>query len=337
MNQLKTSTGKTEGLTKDPALMESAVIKSPGNIHLEKYVIPPPLENQLILQMEGCGICASSLPVWQGREWFSYPLNPGEPGHEGWGTVVEAGKKITHFRPGDRVATLSTRALSTHVLTDAENVIKLPPFLLGKHFPGEPLGCTMNVFKRSRIKKGDTVAVVGAGFLGLMLIQLAKAQGAGVIAVSRRRFSLDMATAYGADGVILMDDQTAIIDQVNMMTEKRLCDCVIEVTGKEWPLNLAIELTKTRGRLIVAGFHQDGMRRINMQLLNWRGIDMINAHEREQHVYIQGINEAIQAISENRLNPFPLFTHSYDRYHLTEAFHDLEGRPDGFVKGIVTF
>jgi len=54
---------------------------------------------------------------------------------------------------------------------------------------------------------------------------------------------------------------------------------VIEAAGQQWPLDLATELTRERGRLIIAGYHQDGPRQINMQLWNWRGLDVINAHE----------------------------------------------------------
>lgn len=46
------------------------------------------------IRMEGCGICASNLPVWQGRPWFRYPMEPGSPGHEGWGVIEEAGEGV---------------------------------------------------------------------------------------------------------------------------------------------------------------------------------------------------------------------------------------------------
>src|SRR5690606_23903059 len=157
-------------------------------------------------------------------------------------------------------------------LAKASDLVVLPDFLDNKPFPGESLGCAMNIFSRSDIQKGHTVAVVGSGFLGLLLIQLAKSAGARVIAISRRDFSLEMAKKAGADELIKMDDHYQIIEKVNQLTDHTFCERVIEATGKEWPLNLSIELTAEKGKLIVAGFHQDGMRSVNVQTLNWRGI-----------------------------------------------------------------
>jgi threonine dehydrogenase-like Zn-dependent dehydrogenase len=67
---------------------------------------------------------------------------------------------------------------------------------------------------------------------------------------------------------------------VRSLTNSAFCDVVIECTGMQWPLDLAGELTRERGRLVIAGFHQDGPRQVNMFLWNWRGLDVINAHER---------------------------------------------------------
>lgn len=132
-----------------------------------------------------------------------------------------------------------------------------------------------------------------------------------------------------------MKDHDQIIRQVQKLTRDRLCNRTIECTGKEWPLNLAIELTGTRGRLIVAGFHQDGMRSVNVQMLNWRGIDMISAHERDPARYLSGIEQAIRAIERGRMYPFDLITHQYNLENLSEGFRDLQQRPDGFIKGIM--
>ncbi len=93
-----------------------------------------------------------------------------------------------------------------------------------------------------------------------------------------------------------MEDHWQIIEQVKQWTEGRFCDVVIEAVGKQWPLDLAAELTRERGRLIIAGYHQDGLRQVNMQMWNWRGLDVINAHEREQRIYIDGMRDAAQLV-----------------------------------------
>ncbi|MCX2739889.1 MDR/zinc-dependent alcohol dehydrogenase-like family protein [Pontibacter anaerobius] len=317
--------------------MKAAVIEAPKSIKVQETALPRPKAGQVRIRLQGCGLCASNIPVWEGREWFSYPVEAGNPGHEGWGVVDAVGEGVTEVKPGDRVAALSYNAYAAYDLADADKVVKLPESLADKPFPGEPLGCALNIFKRSGIEEGQTVAILGIGFLGALLVQLAKSAGARVIAVSQRGFSLEVATACGADEIIKMDDHYKIIEKVKELTNGNFCERVIECTGKEWPLNLAGELTAERGRLIIAGFHQDGMRQVNIQLWNWRGLDVINAHERDPKEYIKGIKAAVEAVAEGKINPDPLYTHSYTLDNIDKAFENLTNRPDGFVKALITF
>ncbi|MCM4161446.1 zinc-binding dehydrogenase [Antarcticibacterium flavum] len=313
----------------------AAVITAPGEVKIKESHLPEPKEDEVRIKIEGCGICASNIPVWEGRDWFEYPIPAGNPGHEAWGIVDKVGSNAKNFTPGERVTGLSYNAYATHDIAKASDLVVLPDFLDNKPFPGEPLGCAMNIFSRSDIQKGQTIAVVGSGFLGLLLIQLAKSAGARVIAISRRDFSLEMAKKAGADECITMDDHYQIIEKVKQITEGKFCERVIEATGKEWPLNLSIELTAEKGKLIVAGFHQDGMRSVNVQMLNWRGIDMINAHEREPEKYVEGIKAAIDAIQKQEMDPFPFFTHGYSLEEMDAAYKDLTERQDGFIKGVI--
>ncbi|MGB7784928.1 MAG: zinc-binding dehydrogenase [Salinimicrobium sp.] len=321
--------------SKDAATYQAAVLEAPQKVILKDGELPEPKEGEVRIKLEGSGVCASNIPVWEGRDWFDYPISPGEPGHEGWGVIDAVGEGVKNLKIGDRVTALTYNAYATHDIAKKESVVKLPAFLDGKAFPGEPLGCAMNIFKRSDIQKGQKVAIVGSGFLGSLLVQLAKAEGAEVIAISRRDFSLETAEKAGANHLIKMDDHYKIIEKVKELTNGNFCERVIECTGKEWPLNLSIELTGERGKLIVAGFHQDGMRSLNVQMLNWRGIDMISAHERDPQKYIDGIEDAIKAVEEGKMDPFPLFTHTFSLDEMDKAYEHLTGRPDGFVKALV--
>ena len=264
-----------------------------------------------------------------------FPTKPGDLGHEGWGVVDAVGESVETVSVGDRVAALSYRAYADYDLAEAEAVVRLPDALDRQPFPGEPLGCAMNIFRRSGIGPGQTVAIVGIGFLGAILTRLATDAGARVIAVSRRPFSLDVARAFGAAEVIPMEDHNGVIGQVKELTGGAFCDRVIEAAGKQWPLDLAAELTRERGRLIVAGYHQDGPRQVNMWLWNWRGLDIINAHERDPKIYLQGMQEAVEAVASGRLDPRPLYTHRFPLERLGDALDATRDRPDGFLKALV--
>jgi threonine dehydrogenase-like Zn-dependent dehydrogenase len=211
----------------------------------------------------------------------------------------------------------------------------LPAELDGKPFPGEPLGCAVNIHRRSDIVPGQTVAIVGIGFLGALLTALASGAGARVIAVARRPEALEIAHRFGATETVVMDDHWKIIEHVKELTGGEGCERVVEATGKQWPLDLAGELTRERGRLIIAGYHQDGTRQVNMQMWNWRGLDVINAHERDPQVYMDGIRRAVELVAEGKLDPSPLYTHTYGLDEVGEALQATGNHPEGFVKALV--
>ncbi len=315
--------------------MKAAVITAPGKAVMRDIPLPEPGLGQIRVRLEGCGVCASNVTPWQGPEWMTYPTEPGALGHEGWGVVDALAPDVSTLAVGDRVATLFTHSYAEYDVGAADAVVKLPPFLDGRAFPGEPLGCAMNILRRSDIQAGQHVAIVGIGFLGALLTRLAAQAGASVIAVSRRRSSLDLATRMKAAETVAMEDYGAVVARVRDITAGRLCDRVIEATGKQWPLDLAGELVREGGRLVVAGYHQDGPRTVDMQQWNWKGIDVINAHERDPGMYIRGIGEAIEAVAAGILSPEPLYTHRYPLARLGEALDVTRDHPEGFVKALV--
>ncbi len=353
---------EVEASTERPApgdAVRAATITAPTAIRMEDVPVPEPGPGQILVRLEGCGVCGSNIPVWEGRSWFEYPLEPGAPGHEGWGRVVAMGPESDHahdLAPGDRVALLSQHAFAEYDVADADAAVPLPDALGDAPFPGEALGCAMNVFRRSGISAGDRVAVIGIGFLGALVTQLAANAGARVLAISRRPFALEIGRTMGAEETLALGGSTedrsaddgdddspstsysvdAMVERVSDLTGDELFDVVVEATGHQEPLDLAGKLTRVRGRLVIAGFHQDGSREVDLQLWNWRGLDVINAHERETEVYVRGIREAAEAVADGRLDPGPLYTHTYPLDRLDEALEAARTRPDGFLKALVT-
>lgn len=315
--------------------LTSAIVTGPGKMKIQRSALSDPGPGQVRVRLEGCGVCASNLTPWSGPEWMEFPTEPGGLGHEGWGHIDAVGKGVSHLRIGDRVAALSYHAYASHDICDAEMAVPLPASLDGQPFPGEPLGCAMNIFRRADIHAGQTVAIIGIGFLGALLTQLASRAGARVIAISRRAYSLKVAGTMGAEHTIAMDDHWRIIEEVKELTAGKFCKRVIEAVGQQWPLDLAGELTMERGRLVIAGYHQDGPRQINMQLWNWRGLDVVNAHERDPAVYIQGIRNAVAAVAAGHLDPSSLYTHCYPLEKLDQALNDTRDRPGQFLKALV--
>jgi threonine dehydrogenase-like Zn-dependent dehydrogenase len=315
--------------------MRALCIVAPRKLVVEEVPIASPAPGQVRIRVRGTGVCASNLGPWLGLPWLKYPLAPGEGGHEAWGTVDAVGEGVRDLEVGDAVAAVSYRAYADYDVADAKGVVKIPKALVSGPFPGEALGCAMNIFRRARIQRGQVVAIVGIGFLGSILTRLAASAGAKVIAISRRDCSLKMARTMGASEIVPMLERSAVVDAVRTLTADALCDRVIEATGVQSGLDLASELTRTHGTLVIAGYHQDGPRQVNVQLWNWRGIDVVNAHERRIETYSEGIQEAARAVEMGALDPAPLYTDQFPLERLGEALDATAERPRGFFKALV--
>jgi threonine dehydrogenase-like Zn-dependent dehydrogenase len=314
-------------------MMRAAVLSGAGHVELDDVPIPEPGEGEVRLRVEGCGVCGSDLPVWQGRDWFTYPREPGAPGHETWGIVDAVGPGVSDVSEGGRVAALSYRGYADYDIADADRLVPLGSALDGHLVPGEALGCAVNVFQRSGISAGDTVAVVGVGFLGSIVAQLAARVGARVIGVSRRARSREMSLTMGALAAVGLDGDP--VQEVCELTDGELCDVVVEAAGVQATLDVSAAIVRERGRLVVAGFHQDGPRTVDMQGWNWRGIDVINAHERDPAVYLEGITEAVGAIADGRLDPEPLYTDRFGLDEVAAAFTAMSDPAGATVKAFV--
>jgi threonine dehydrogenase-like Zn-dependent dehydrogenase len=253
--------------------------------------VPEPEENEVLIRVEGCGVCGSSLPVWEGREWFSYPLEDGSPGHEVWGVTED----------GRRVAALSFHGYAEWDVAAADTLVDLPDELDGVPFPGEALGCAVNVVRRARIEPRDRVAVVGMGFLGTAVAQIVGE-------------AAEVERGTHVDGEF---------------------EVVIETAGTQSALDTASQLVAEGGRLVIAGYHQDGPRSVDMQSWNWRGIEVVNAHERRQEAYVDGMREAVRLAVDGTLDVESLVTHVLPLSALEQAFHLASVRPSGFVKAVV--
>jgi len=305
--------------------VRALVVAAGRSAKLVELPLPEPRPGEVRVRLDGCGVCGSDLPVWEGRPWFEYPREPGAPGHEGWGRVDAVGAGVEGLEPGAPVAGLTYNAYAEHDLAAADRLVPLPPQLDGRPFPGEALGCAVNVFRRSEIAAGQRVAVVGVGFLGAVVTQLAARAGAHVTGVSRRQAARAAALRMGAEDARPLEAPP----------EPESCDVVVEAGGKQATLDAASALVKVRGRLVVAGFHQDGPREVDMRSWNWRGIDVINAHERDPAIYLDGIRLAARGVAEGLLDPEPLYTHRFPLERAGDALQAAADRPDGFMKALV--
>ncbi|MEZ4836790.1 MAG: alcohol dehydrogenase catalytic domain-containing protein [Caldilineaceae bacterium] len=110
-----------------PHTMLAAVIDAPGQVHIEEVATPKPGPNEVLVQIEGCGINPDDVMVWENSEIDEYPLQPGAPGREAWGWAAAVGADVQRIKVGDRVAMLSGNGFAEYDVAPVEDVVRLPP------------------------------------------------------------------------------------------------------------------------------------------------------------------------------------------------------------------
>ena len=284
---------------------------------------PSPGPGEALVRVHACGVCGSDLNAWRGVPGVEFPLPPGGPGHETVGEIVAS--TSDRLRVGQRVTGLMFNGLAEVGCAPAEHLVPLQPG--DPDILGEPLACAMNVVRRSALSAGERLAVVGFGYLAALIVQLLPDGVGEWIAISRREDSRALALRLGARAAYAFDNvPSAAWDSFAV---------VIEAAGVQQTLDFATWLTAYGGRLVVAGYHADGPRTVNMQSWNWKGIDVINAHERQPAVYVSALGDALELVRARRIDPTSLETHAFPLDRATEAFAMAEARPSGFIKAIV--
>ncbi|MEM7344755.1 MAG: alcohol dehydrogenase catalytic domain-containing protein [Chloroflexota bacterium] len=304
-----------------------------AKLNLDGFVVfeqerPVPAPNELLVQTIGCGVCGGDVFVYRTRETLdSAGLILG---HEASGVVVEVGAEVEGFTIGDRVTALGG-AYADYFVIEPDKLVKIPPNVDPLYALGEPIACCVHAGNRFGIQPGDRVAVVGCGFMGLICLQLAKIQGAAFITAIdpipyRQSMSLDLGAneAYAPNDYRVKDPSQGEFD------------VVIEATGVQNALGLCGNLVKQHGRLILIGYHQsnEGMRHVNMQLWNFKAIDVINGHVRREQEKRDAMAQGLDLMSKGLLVTEPL-VELYQLADVEQAFTNFIKPKEGFFKAVL--
>ncbi|MFD0672691.1 zinc-binding dehydrogenase [Cohnella sp. GCM10027633] len=316
--------------------MKIAALTGQRKFEIEEAERPSPGPGEIRLKVAACGVCTSELHMWLPERNLQ---EPEYHGHEASGTVLETGSGVDtdDFKPGDRVVVYPyrSRGFAEELCVPVRYAVKLADHVPFEHALGEPIGCAVNAVNRSRIELGDTVVLIGLGFMGSLVLQGSRLRGAGrIIAVDSRDEVLDLARELGAD-IVIHAGRENVAAKVRELTGGEGADVVIEATGSEGALNTAAECVRVRGTLVIVGYHQIGRRSVDMQLWNYKGLDVVNAHERDWDIYMSGIRIGMDLLASGRLKMSPLVTHRFPLDRINEAFETAAAKPPGFVKAVI--
>jgi (R,R)-butanediol dehydrogenase/meso-butanediol dehydrogenase/diacetyl reductase len=273
--------------------MQAIVYHDNKDIRLEDVPEPVPGPGEVKLRITGTSICATDIEEWQfGPLWIQHgspnPLTgkqtPLVIGHETSGRVAELGDGVDNVSVGDRVAVntvlicgtcfwcmrgqqavcpnmavagfMADGGLAEFMVWPADHLVPLPDSISDVEAPLlEPATVAVHGVRRSGVKPGDKVAIIGCGTVGLLTLQAFKAAGARVIAVDVREQSLDLAKQLGADEVVNSRNEQAAATRLLELTGGIGSDVVVETAGAKETPRMAIEWTRRGGTALLIGIY----------------------------------------------------------------------------------
>ena len=129
--------------------------------------------------------------------------------------------------------------------------------------------------------------------------------------------------------------QENLPERVKELTEGRGADASFEVTGVQAPLQMLGDVTRMSGKVVIVGYHQGGLRQINLAYWNWMAFQILNAHFRDIQVIQRGMRIGMRLLTSGRLSLDGLVTHRFSLADVNEAFRIAHEKPVGFVKSTV--
>lgn len=315
-----------------PNEMWQSILIAPKTSELQKRPIPEVKEEELLIKVKLCGVCASELKPWQLANAET------EFGHEVVGEVVALGKDVKTYEVGMRVTGLIYKGFAEYTVAHQSMLTVVPEGLSDEAALGEPVSCVMSGMRRTDIDLGDRVAIIGLGYMGLLALQAALLKGSSeVIAIDTREESRQRALAYGADKVLAPDEVDAelLLERWQDIPQKRGLEVVIEAAGNEKALELAGKMVKEHGVLSIVGFHQNNSLAVDMEMWNWKALNVLNAHERRSDYQMDSMCRGLKLIEAGKIKLDPWVSHSFSLNEVDQAYSAILDKPDGFVKGAV--
>ena len=338
--------------------MRAAVLYNIRDLRLEDVSTPEFSTDEVLIKVNATGVCGTDIHIYRGEWKTSMPIILG---HEFSGVIVETGRDVKNLKIGDPVVAepnilcgscyfcrMSERnyfcenlkatgvtingAFAEYVKTKAENVYKVTEgFNLDEAALIEPLACCVRGIDQAKVRTGDTVAIVGAGPIGLILLQLVKLAGASmVIQTDMEDARLKLARNLGADHTINVAEEDPV-EAVKRLTGGYGVDVAIEAVGSPKAITQAMKATRRGGRLNIFGvLPEDAV---------WGG-KPFELYEKELTITTSyrspfTFQRAVKIALSGKVKLKPLISHIFRLEEIHRAFEVAEKRLEGAVKVLV--
>lgn len=331
--------------------------KKPKKITFRTVDVPKPANNQVLVKVMRIGICGSDIHVYHGKHPFTtYPVTQA---HELSAKIVELGCDVTGFHIGQRVTIepqvfcgecypcthgkynlcdnlkvmgfQTTGAASEYFAVDATKVDALPD---GMTFDEgamiEPLAVTVHAAKRFPELKGAKAVVLGAGPIGVLLVQSLKALGAAEVLVTDvSDYRLEMAKQVGADHVV----NTGVVDFGKAVVEafgSDKADVIYDCAGNDTTMGQAI-LYARKGSAIILVAVFEKMASIDLAVMNDHELDLNSAMMYRHEDYV----DAIRLVSEGKIQLKPLMSRHFAFADYQKAYEYIDANRETTMKVLI--
>ena len=334
--------------------MKALVLEAPQQLKVTDWPAPPCGPSDVRIRPIAAGICAGDLYLYGGKNPYAkYPLIGG---HEVCGIVTEVGGEVRRFRPGDRVV-IEPVVGCGHCYSCRHGKLNCCAnfCLIGLHRPGgyaelcvapernvhavpaaldptpasfaEPLAIGIHACRRGSLQAGENCLILGAGPIGLAILEIAKLRGARVLISDVNEGRLAFARELGAQA-IKADDK--LRDLVRAETSDEGVDVVIEATGNVRAIQSTIELVAPGGRIVIVGLVTNGVG------VTFPGLDLTR-----KEVNILGSRNSVNCFPEaiallaNGAVKYPRIATRIPMWDAVPIFAKLNENPTAMHKGVL--
>jgi len=331
--------------------MKQVELYAPLDVRLIESPRPSPGPDEILVAVARVGICGSDLHAYHGRHPFIQL--PVVPGHEFAGAVVEVGANVHDFVPGQRVTVepslvcgvchnctrgrynicerlrvigcQTTGALGEYLAVPASKTLLLPDSVTwDQAVMVEPLAVAVHAVRLARfqsVQPGANVLILGAGTIGLMTLQAARAFGAGRVMITDLiRNRLDLALELGADYAV-DPSTTDLALALEQAFGPQRADVILECVGVAATARDAVRVARKGTRIVLAGVFEEEVP-INLGLVQDRELELVGAL-----MYAgDDFSTALELVRDGRVKVEPVITHRFPLEQAAEAFATADDR-----------
>lgn len=337
--------------------MKQAVMTAPGEIEFRNVEQPLPGDNEVVMQTQRIGVCGSDIHVYHGlHPYTTYPV---VLGHEVSGIVASVGKNVTGLQPGDKMTFMpqitcgecypckhgmyhicenlkvmgfqSGGAAQEYFVVPVENALKLPDSIsLDEAAMIEPIAVTVHAIARGGGVAGKRVVVLGAGTIGNLTAQVAKASGAKAVMITDvSPYKLERAQRCGIEFIVDVGQEN-LGDAILRGFGDEKADLILECVGVESTITDAVQYARKGSTIVIVGVFGKKPQ-VDLGLVQDRELSLVGTLMYQKSDY----ERAIEIVAAGKLTLDEMITHRFPFERYLDAYHAIEESDGHYLKVMI--